>query len=329
LIVAAAIFKSLLGSKYSQRQIGRREPVAHLSGQGFSLPIIQLQTLAQWQKLIIDESGAEAIRPAEHAGSTPGEQLGLDFLPPGPHVRCSRSLKIVPLPIFMAKRIKVMIAEDHDVVREGLKILIGSDPGLQVAGEANNGHSAARLARKLQPDVIVMDLAMPRGSGLEAARHIQRESPNSKVLVLSAYQDEDTVQQVLKAGVAGYLTKHSAADELLTAIRQVGQGKAYFSPKIASQLRDRQRFTSPRKPRDGTSGNLTRREQEVLVLIAKGQPNKEIAYNLSLSIKTVEKHRQAAMDKLNIHDIAGLTRYVISKEVIAPPAQARTTAAPL
>src|SRR5215471_11384046 len=123
----------------------------------------------------------------------------------------------------MARSIKVLIAEDHDVVREGLKILISADPHMEVAGEACNGAAAVRLAEKLRPNVILMDLAMPRCNGLDAARDICRRMPDTKVLVLSAHQDEDTIQKVMDVGVSGYLTKHSAADELLTAIREVGQ----------------------------------------------------------------------------------------------------------
>jgi DNA-binding NarL/FixJ family response regulator len=213
----------------------------------------------------------------------------------------------------MAKSIKVLIAEDHDVVREGLKILIGADPGLEVTGEAANGQMAVRLAKKLQPDVVLMDLAMPKSNGLEATRDICRQVPQSKVLVLSAYQDEETVQRVLEAGVSGYMTKHSAADELLTAIRQVGRGTPYYSPKIARKVKNRQRHGLP-SGRLGFGGTkLTRREQEVLGLIARGLCNKEIAYDLGLSIKTIEKHRQAVMDKLDIHEVAGLTRYAVAK----------------
>ncbi len=219
----------------------------------------------------------------------------------------------------MAVSIKVLIAEDHDVVREGLKVLICADPHMEVAGEACNGEAAVRLAEKLRPHVIVMDLAMPKGNGLDAARAICRRVPDSKVLVLSAYQDEDTVQNVMDVGVSGYLTKHSAADELLTAIRQVGRGKRYYSPRIAGRIkvRERQAFAAGRPIR--VASRLTPREKQVLQLIACGQPNKEIAYNLGLSIKTIEKHRQAAMDKLNIHNTAGLTRYALAKGLIQAP----------
>src|SRR5204863_5170362 len=139
----------------------------------------------------------------------------------------------------MSKSLRVLIAEDHEVVREGLKILISSDPGMEVAGEAETGQMALRLAKKLQPDVVLMDLAMPRGNGLEAAREIRREVPGSKVLVLSAYKDEETIQRVIEAGASGYMTKHSAAEELLSAIREVGNGRAYYSSSITGKLRAR------------------------------------------------------------------------------------------
>jgi DNA-binding NarL/FixJ family response regulator len=218
----------------------------------------------------------------------------------------------------MAKNIKVLIAEDHSVVREGLKILISADASIEVAGEASNGDTAVRLARKLKPDVVLMDLAMPKVNGLEAAREIRQHAPRCKVLVLSAYKDDETFQQVLAAGVSGYVTKHSAAEELLTAIRELSKGNSYFSPALCGRL----------KGRSGSSGQngafpgakLTQRELEVLGLIARGQPNKEIAFTLGISIKTIEKHRQAIMDKLDLHDIANLTRYAMAKGLVGAPA---------
>jgi len=215
----------------------------------------------------------------------------------------------------MSKCLRVLIAEDHEVVREGLKILISAEPGIEVAGEAETGQMALRLAKKLQPDVVLMDLAMPRGDGLEAARDIRREVPASRILVLSAYKDDDTIRRVIEAGASGYMTKHSAADELLNAIREVGRGRAYYSSTIAGKLKARQRqsllLAGP--------PHLTPRERDVLCLNARGQPNKEIAFTLRVSIKTIEKHRQSVMDKLGIHDIAGLTRYAVSKGFITSP----------
>ncbi len=215
----------------------------------------------------------------------------------------------------MARNLRILIAEDHSVVREGLKILISSDPSLEIAGEADTGTAAVRLARELQPDVVVMDLAMPKGNGLEASRDIRRQVPGARVLVLSAYEDEDLVKRVLDAGVTGYLSKHSAADELLTAIRQVGTGQSYCSPALARRLKSRLHGASPRHQASASSVRLTPREQEVLGLIVEGQPNKAIAFTLHLSIKTVEKHRQAVMDKLGIHDVAGLTRFALNRSL--------------
>src|SRR5262249_37776507 len=222
----------------------------------------------------------------------------------------------------MARSIKVLIAEDHEVVREGLRILISADPSLKVAGEANNGRMALRMAKELRPDVVLMDLAMPGTNGLEAARHIRRNLPDSKVLVLSAYHDAETIQRVLDAGASGYMTKHAAAEDLLKAIREVGKGNSYYSPVISGKLKLRHRQSFERGHPAPRVSQLTPREKEVLALIAQGQPNKEIAFTLGLSIKTVEKHRQAAMDKLDIHDIAGLTRYATARGMVTSPEKA-------
>ena len=216
----------------------------------------------------------------------------------------------------MARSIRVLIAEDHDVVREGLKILISSDPRLQIAGEAADGRKAVELSRQLKPDVVVMDLAMPGQSGVEAAREICLENPHSKVLVLSASQDEDSVCRVMEAGASGYMTKHSAAGELLAAIQQVVQGKAYFSANIAARMRARERRAFVLGRAQVKPARLTGREAEVLLLIAGGQATKEIAHTLKLSVKTVEKHRQQVMDKLDLHDVASLTRYAVSKGLL-------------
>ena len=218
----------------------------------------------------------------------------------------------------MAKKIKVLIAEDHEVVREGLKILIGTEPDLEIAGEAETGHKAVRMARDLKPDVVLMDVSMPRGNGLEATQSIAKQLPASKVLVLSAFSDEDSVRKLLAAGASGYLTKHSAAEELLRAIREVNQGRFFFSPIIARRLRHQSRraFVNGQQ---GDVQRLTPRETEVLQLIAEGFGNKQIAAELTLSIKTVEKHRQAVMDKLAIHDVAGLTRYAVSAGMVRSP----------
>jgi DNA-binding NarL/FixJ family response regulator len=215
------------------------------------------------------------------------------------------------------KKISVLLVDDHTVIRQGLRALLSAEEDLEVIGEAENGRQAVALARKTPPDVVVMDVAMPLLNGLEATRQILKNTPQSKVLVLTSYGDDDCVAQMMKAGATGYLIKQTAANDLLKAIREVHRGNAFFSPSIAKRLRDqcREVFStgghSTRK-----NGELTSREAEVLQLIAEGFSNKQIASQLTISIKTVEKHRQQVMNKLNIHDVAGLTRYAISKGVI-------------
>jgi len=220
------------------------------------------------------------------------------------------------------KKISVLLVDDHTVVRQGLRALLQAEEDIEVAGEAENGRQAVAMARKDPPDVVVMDLAMPLLNGLEATRQILKNETHTKVLVLTSYGDDDCISQLMKAGAAGYLIKQTAANDLLKAIREVHRGNAFFSPAIAKRLRDQCRDAfSTGKPIAG--GDLTLREAEVLQLIAEGFSNKQIASELGISIKTVEKHRQQVMNKLNIHDVAGLTRYAISKGMIE-----RSTASP-
>ena len=216
----------------------------------------------------------------------------------------------------MAKKIRVLIAEDHAIVRQGLKILIRADPEMEVSGEAANGRQALQMAKKTQPDVVVMDVAMPIMNGLEATRNILRQQPRSKVLVLSSYSDDESVQKLVQAGAAGYLTKHSASTDLLEAIRQVNNGNSFFSPFIAQRLRNQLRQRLIKGESVPKKSELTRRERQVLTLIAEGLTSKQIAARLKLSSKTIEKHRQQVMDKLNIHEIAGLTRYAASRQLV-------------
>ncbi len=227
------------------------------------------------------------------------------------------------LPSIAMKKINVLLVDDHTVVRQGLRALLKSEEDIEVIGEAENGRQAVMLARKSPPpDVVVMDVAMPLLNGLEATRQIIRNSPTTRVLVLTSYGDDECVAQLMQAGASGYLIKQTAANDLLKAIREVQRGNAFFSPAIAKRLRDQCRvaFTSGQPARK--TGELTSREAEVLQLIAEGFSNKQIAAELQISIKTVEKHRQQVMNKLNIHDIAGLTRYAISKGMVERSAPA-------
>jgi DNA-binding NarL/FixJ family response regulator len=214
-------------------------------------------------------------------------------------------------------KIRVLIADDHTVVRQGLRVLLEAEPDITIVGEAETGRQAVQMIKKITPDVVVMDIAMPLLNGLEATRQISKEVPTVKVLILSSYSDDEYVHQLTEAGAAGYLLKQTAATELIRAIREAKKGNAYFSPAISKRVLDyyREAFLNggPVRKRGDV---LTSREAEVLQLIAEGKPNKQIAAELSISIKTVEKHRQQVMNKLNIHDVAGLTRYAISKGII-------------
>jgi DNA-binding NarL/FixJ family response regulator len=215
------------------------------------------------------------------------------------------------------QKITVLLADDHTVVRQGLRALLVVEGDIDIVGEAESGRQAVQLAKKLTPDVVVMDIAMPLLNGLEATRQITKQVPSTKVLILSSYSDDEYVQQLTQAGAAGYLVKQTAANDLLKAIREAHKGNAFFSPSIAKRLRDqcREAFVNGQPVKKRTD-YLTSREAEVLQLIAEGQANKQIAAELCISIKTVEKHRQQVMNKLNIHDVAGLTRHAISKGII-------------
>jgi DNA-binding NarL/FixJ family response regulator len=217
------------------------------------------------------------------------------------------------------QKITVLLADDHTVVRQGLQALLAAEQDIEIVGEADNGRQAVQMAKKFNPDVVVMDIAMPSLNGLEATRQISKECPTTKVLILSSYSDDEYVQQLTEAGAAGYLIKQTAANDLLKAIREAKKGNAFFSPSISKRLLEQCREAFVRgEPVKKRGDRLTSREAEVLQLIAEGHANKQIAAELCISIKTVEKHRQQAMNKLNIHDVAGLTRYAIAKGIIEP-----------
>jgi DNA-binding NarL/FixJ family response regulator len=215
------------------------------------------------------------------------------------------------------EKIKVILADDHTVVRQGLKALLIAEEDIDIVGEAENGRQAIQLAKKELPDVAVIDIAMPVLNGLEATRQIVRALPSTKVLILSSYSDDEYIEQLTEAGAVGYLVKQTAANDLLRAIREAHKGNAFFSPSIAKRLREhcREAFVTGHPVRR-RSDYLTTREAEVLQLIAEGRANKQIASELCISIKTVEKHRQQVMNKLGIHDVAGLTRHAISRGII-------------
>lgn len=212
------------------------------------------------------------------------------------------------------KTITVLLAEDHHIVREGFRSLLQNEADIEVVGEAENGRQAIQLIRKLRPEVVVMDIAMPLLNGLEATRQIRKEFPEVKVLILSAHNDDAYVDQVATLGAAGFLLKQSSAHHLPTAIREVHKGKTFFSPSVTKRVQDRKKQSLDRGEKGGN--RLSSREVEVLQMIAEGKPNKQVAAELGVSFKTVDKHRQHLMSKLDIHDIAGLTRYAIAEGII-------------
>ena len=215
------------------------------------------------------------------------------------------------------KRITVLLVEDHMIVRQGLRLLIEADGDIEIVGEAKTGREAVQMTNDLRPEVIVMDIAMPLLNGLQATRQILKAFPKTKVLILSAHSDAEYVEQIVRVGALGYLVKQSSGDILAKAIREVQKGKTFFTPSIAKRLKDGyQKSPDGVGLRKKSDTELTSREAELLQLIAEGHVNKAIASELGISIKTVEKHRQHLMEKLNIHDIAGLTRFAIATGII-------------
>ena len=235
-----------------------------------------------------------------------------------PHVRqrkCVHTKSQHDHPMLL-KKIKVLLVDDHTVVRQGLRALLGGHEDMEIVGEAENGREAVQLAAKLKPDVVLMDLAMPLSNGLQATRRVLEVMPETKILVLTSYHDDECVAQLMKAGASGYLVKQTAANELPQAIREVRRGNSFFSPAVAKMLTyaAKAAFRSGGQVKDNRE--LTTREEEVLKLIADGCSNKEAADKLGISIKTIEKHRQQVMNKLNIHEAAGLTRWAISRRLV-------------
>jgi two-component system response regulator NreC len=213
-------------------------------------------------------------------------------------------------------KIRVMICDDHTILREGIRLLLNSQPDIEVVAEAVDGREAVDKARSVKPDVILMDIAMPFLNGLEATRQIRRDNPNARVLVLTMYESDEYVAQMLEAGAAGYVLKKVAGSELVYALRAVYQGEAFLYPSITKRLvEDYLRRVESGQERDTFDG-LTDREREVLQLIAEGHTNKEIADMLNLSVRTVQNHRAHIMEKLGMHDRGELIKYAIQKGII-------------
>lgn len=207
--------------------------------------------------------------------------------------------------------LKVLLADDHTIVREGLRALLASDAGIEIVGEASNGLEAVQLAERTKPDVVVMDLAMPELNGVDATARIRAASPSTQVVVLSMHATAAHVRPALKAGARGYLLKGSGLSDLLRAIRSVAGGEAFFSPAVASLLLE---------SGDESGGTLTPREREVLQLVGEGHSSASIAERLHLSVKTVEGHRSRLMVKLRATNVAGLVRHAVRLGLVDPSA---------
>ena len=213
-------------------------------------------------------------------------------------------------------KIKVLLAEDHTIVRKGLRSLLDGETDIEVIGEAEDGREAVQKTQQLRPDIVLMDITMPGLNGLEATRQIKKRFPEVKVLVLTMHANEEYILQVLQAGASGYVVKQAVVGELVSALRAVQRGDSFLSPSICRRVVEEYiRQAAARAERD-SYGELTEREREVLQLIAEGHSNKSIADSLSISVKTVETHRAHLLEKLGIGSTAELIRYAIRKKVI-------------
>ena len=206
----------------------------------------------------------------------------------------------------MREKIHILLVDDHAVVRQGFKMILAAQPDMEIVGEAGNGREALDLAGQLQPDVIVMDVAMPELNGIEATRRVADVSPRSRVLALSMHKDSVYVREILRAGARGYLLKDSISSDLLAAVRAIARGEGYLSPGVSDAVLNdyRRHVTDP-------IDLLTSREREVLQMIAEGKTNKDIATVLNLSVYTVDAHRGRIMEKLNVHSVTDLVRFAV------------------
>ena len=217
----------------------------------------------------------------------------------------------------MSPKVRIVIAEDHTILREGLRSLLSSNPNFEIVGEAKDGREAIRCVEKLKPDLILTDLSMPRMNGMEAIKEIKRESPATKVLVLTVHKAEEYILATFRAGADGYILKDSTHSELVMAVRKVLGGQHYISPEISEKVIEGY-LEGKKTLKSRTSWEtLTQREREILKLIAEGYKNKEIADDLCISVKTVEKHRANLMEKLDLHNIQALTTFAIERGLVS------------
>jgi len=216
----------------------------------------------------------------------------------------------------METRRKIVIAEDHTILRAGLRALLSGQNGLEVIGEAGDGREAIRKVDTLQPDLLLIDLSMPKLNGIEAIREIKSRHPEIKIIVLTVHKSEEYISAALQAGANGYMLKDASQNELLLAIDYVINGKTFLSPSISDKVVDAFLNTDKKDKPAAVLDNLTAREREILKLVAEGNTNKKIAEHLCISLKTVEKHRSNLMQKLDLRNTAALTAYAIAKKMV-------------
>ena len=213
--------------------------------------------------------------------------------------------------------IRILIADDHTLIRSGLRVLLNREPGLEVVAEAGTGRKALELAEAERPDVVMLDIAMPEMNGIEVARQISAKLPKAGIIMLSMHSDEGYVLRALKAGARGYLLKNSLESDIVNAVRAVGEGKAYLSPEISRVLVEDYVRQMRQKGTEDSYDLLSAREREVFLLLAEGRSNKEVSGSLNVSLSTVETHRTNIFQKLGLHNIAELILYAVRKGLIS------------
>lgn len=220
----------------------------------------------------------------------------------------------------MSKSVRVLIADDHDVVREGVRVIVEREPGWEVVGQVANGADAVQKAEELNPDLVALDMSMPELNGLEAARRINRAVPTAEVLILTAHESDELIREVFEAGAKSYILKSPAGACLMEALRSLAQHKPYFTNSVSAVLFARMlgKKTPRREDEDESAERLTGREREIVQLLSEGLANKEVADKLDISLRTVEMHRATVMRKLQIESLAELVRYAIRNKMIEP-----------
>jgi DNA-binding NarL/FixJ family response regulator len=213
-------------------------------------------------------------------------------------------------------KINIFIADDHNLVRQGIVAILKNQGIFTIVGEASDGAQAVRMVKELKPDIILMDISMPLLNGLEATYQIKRDMPEAKILILTQYENEEYIMQIIKAGASGYVLKSSVSDDLVSGILALEKGGRFFSPSISKLILDGYINKIKGQETKKESPELTHREREVMQLLAEGETNQKVAEKLYISVRTVEFHRANIMHKLNLHDMAGLVKYALQKGII-------------